>query len=163
MWGRPSAFNRWQTGWVNEDELDRSRIDEYAHSHAETWAGSWREREGRPRNGGRVAAPISGFVIAFTSDIENHAEAIRSLLIAPEKLRVLQMRYSYRHLMEVRDSIPSKLGSARAGLSTWGPDVKGNFVRVRALADYFEEIQRILTATNPDDVRVELGDRVVPT
>jgi hypothetical protein len=110
----------------------------------------------------RTPYPPSAFVIAFTSDIESHAEALRSLLFAPEKLQVIQMRYSYRHLMEVRDSIPPALGPANEGLATWGPDTKGNFVRVTALPEYFEEIRHILMATNPDDVRVEVGQRPVP-
>ena len=73
---------------------------------------------------------------------------------------MIQMQYSYRHLMGVRDSIPSTLGSSRRP-ATWGPDTKGNFVRVTALPEYVEEIRRILMVTNPDDVRVEVGQRPV--
>ena len=148
---------------MNRDELDKKQISDYADSHPETLAGWWIETEGLPRNGGRQAPPVSAFVVAFTSDIRGHSEALRSLLVEPGKLRVIQMRYTYRHLMEVRDSIPPALGPAAEGLATWGPDTKGNFVRVRAVPEYFEEIRRILTVTNPDDVRVEAGGRVVAT
>jgi hypothetical protein len=148
---------------VEEYESDKQRISDYADTHPEALAGWWIEHHGPPpMDPWRTPYPPSAFVIAFTSDIESHAEALRSLLFAPEKLQVIQMRYSYRHLMEVRDSIPPALGPANEGLATWGPDTKGNFVRVTALPEYFEEIRHILMATNPDDVRVEVGQRPVP-
>ena len=101
---------------------DKERISDYADSHPETLAGWWIEHVVQPRYGGRQAPPISAFVMAFTSDIGGHSQALRRLLFAPEKLQVVHMRYSYGHLMRVRDSIPSALGPAKEGLGTWGPE-----------------------------------------
>lgn len=149
---------------MEEYEEDKRRTSDYADAHHETLAGWWIEHDRpSPVDGGRTPHPPSAFVIGFTSNIEGHAESLSSLLVAPEKLKVIQMRYSYRHLMEVGESIPPSLGSAKDGLVTWGLDTKGNFVRVRVLPNIFKEIRRILIETNPDDVRVEIGQRPVPT
>jgi hypothetical protein len=86
---------------------------------------------------------------------------IRGLLNDPGQVRVVQVRYSYRELMDLRDRVLSILGTTD-GLAAWGPDVKGNCVLVRALPEHLEEVRRTLMATNPDDVRVEVGERPVP-
>jgi hypothetical protein len=89
---------------------DKERISDYADNHPETLAGWWIEHEGQSRNGGRQAPPVSAFVIAFTRDIEGHSEALRARLFAPEKVKVIQMRYTYRHLLDIAKQIPAILG-----------------------------------------------------
>lgn len=148
---------------MNEDEQDKGRISDYADSHPEALAGWWIESEGLPRNGGRLAPPVSAYVIAFTTDIERHTEAVRSLLFAPEKLRVIQMRYSYRHLLDTAKQIPSILGSDMDGITEWGPDTKKNVVRVGVLPERLDAVRDLLMNTNPDDVRVVPGSPVVAT
>jgi hypothetical protein len=149
---------------VEEYESDQQRISEYADDHPEALAGWWIEHDGpAPMDAGRVPYPPSGFVIAFTSDIENHAEALRSQLFAPEKLQVVQMRYSYRHLLDIARRIPSILGPDQAGFTGCGPDTKGNVVRVRVLPEYLAVVRELFSVTNPDDVRVEPGSPAVAT
>ena len=126
---------------------DRDRIDRYCESKPETYAGRWTE-------GG------TSLVLAFTDDVETHLDEIRDLLNEPDQVRVVQVRYSYRDLMALRDRVLSILGTTD-GLVTWGPDVKGNCVLVRAVPDHLDEVRRTLMATNPDDVRVEVGERPI--
>jgi hypothetical protein len=95
-------------------------------------------------------------------DVETHLDEIRDLLNDPDQVRVVQVRHSYRDLMALRDRVPSILGTTD-GLVTWGPDVKGNCVLVRAVPENIDEVRRTLMATNPDDVRVEVGEPIIPT
>ena len=126
---------------------DRDRIDRYCESKPETYAGRWTE-------GG------TSLVLAFTDDVETHLDEIRKLLNDPDQVSVVRVRYSYRKLMALRDRVLSILGSTD-GLVTWGPDVKGNYVLVRADPDHLDEVRRTLIAMNPDDVRVEVGERPI--
>ena len=128
---------------------DRDRIDRYCESKPETYAGRWTEGE-------------TSLVLAFTDDVDTHLDEIRDLLNDPDQVRVVQVRHSYRDLMALRDRVPSILGTTD-GLVTWGPDVKGNCVLVRAVPENIDEVQRTLMATNPDDVRVEVGEPIIPT
>jgi len=127
---------------------DLSIIDHYCESAPE-YAGRWTEDNGR------------SYVVAFTRDIELLLGQLQRLLSDPSMVRAVHFRYSYQHLLEVRDRIPSILGTTD-GLAAWGPDVKGNCVVVSALPEHFVEIRRILMATNPNDVRVEVGNPVFP-
>ncbi len=148
---------------MEEYEIDQQRIGDYADSHPETLAGWWIKHDGLPPPGdnGREPRPLSAFVIAFTSDIRGHSEALRNLLFDPQKLRVIQMRYSYRHRLEVAEQLPSILGPK--GFTGCGPDTKRNVVVVRVLPERLEAVRVVLRRTNPDDVRVEPGSRVVAT
>lgn len=127
---------------------DRDRIDRYCESKPETYAGRWTE-DG------------TSLVLAFTDDVEGHLHEIRDLLNNADQVSVVQVRYSYRDLMALRDRVLSILGTTD-GLALWGLDVKGNCVLVRALPEHFDEVRRTLMATNPHDVRVEVGERPSP-
>jgi hypothetical protein len=145
-----------------EYQVDQQRISDYADSHPDTLAGWWIEHDGpSPMDGGRTPYPPSAFVIAFTSDIEDHAEALRSLLFAPERLRVIQMKYSYRHLLDVAKKIPSILG--QNGFTGYGPDTKRNVVTVRVLPEHLAAARELLSTTHPDDVRVVPGSPAIAT
>ena len=101
--------------------------------------------------------------MAFTDDVDTHLGAIRELFHDPDQVRAVQVRHSYRDLMALRDRVVSILGTTD-GLVTWGLDVKGNCVLVRAVPEHLDEVRRTLMATNPDDVRVEVGERpIIPT
>jgi hypothetical protein len=63
--------------------------------------------------------------------------------------------------MALRDRIVPILGTSD-GLTMWGLDEKENCVVVHVLPERLHEVRRTLMATNPDDVRVELGSRVIP-
>lgn len=127
---------------------DRDRIDRYCESKPDTYAGKWTEAG-------------TSLVLAFTDDVEGHLHEIRGLLNDPDQVRVVQVRYSYRELMDLRDRVLSILGTTD-GLALWGVDVKGNCVLVRAVPEHLDEVRRTLMATDPDDVRVEVGERPVP-
>ncbi len=142
---------------------DKERISDYADNHPETLAGWWIEHEGQSRNGGRQAPPVSPFVIAFTRDIEGHSEALCALLFAPEKVKVIQMRYTYRHLLDIAKQIPAILGVDMDGVTGWGPDTKKNVVKVGVLPERLDAVRDILMNTNPDDVRVVPGSPAVAT
>jgi hypothetical protein len=129
---------------------DRDQIDRYCESKPETYAGRWTE-------GG------TSLVLAFTDDVATHLDEIRELLNDPKQVSVVQVRRSYRDLMALRDRVVSILGTTD-GLVTWGLDVKGNCVLVRAVSEHLDEVRRTLMATNPEDVRVEVGERpIIPT
>jgi hypothetical protein len=129
---------------------DRDRIDRYCESKPEAYAGRWTE-------GGK------SLVLAFTDDVEKHLDEIRDLLNDPDPVRVVQVRRSYRDLMALRDGVLSTLGTT-SGLVTWGPDVKGTCVLVRADPEHLDQVRRTLKTTNPDDIRVEVGERpIIPT
>jgi len=124
---------------------DSERISHYVEAFPETFAGRWLE-----------IGSLRSEVVAFTDSPHEHMEALRSLAHEPNQIRVIQVRYSWQHLTNLSDRIVSILGSAE-GLTTWGPDVKANRVAVAALPERIDEIRRILTESNPDDVLVEPG------
>jgi hypothetical protein len=126
---------------------DGTRIALYGQSKPDVFAGQWIEDE-------------SSRVVAFTESVEVHLKAIRQLVYAPEKVRAVQFRYSYRHLVELSHQIVEILGNSD-GLTSWGPDVRTNCVVVRVLAERIDEVRRILIETHPDDVHVEAGSPVV--
>ena len=160
--GTSPGQRTWKTARVEEYEIDKQRISDYADSHPDTLAGWWIEHDGpSPMDGGRTPYPPSAFVIAFTSDIRGHSEALRSLVCDPEKLRVIQMQYSYRHLLDVAKQIPSILGPDMDGVTGWGPDTKKNVVKVGVLPRRIDAVREILMSTNPDDVQVEPGSPAV--
>ncbi len=76
-----------------------------------------------------------------------------------EKVRAVQFRYTYRHLLELTHQIVEILGTS-LGL-TWGPSVKSNCVVVHVLPERIDEVRRMLIETNPEDVRVEQGSPVL--
>jgi hypothetical protein len=73
------------------------------------FAGQWIENE-------------TSRVVAFTESVEKHLEAIRGLVYDPERVRAVQFKYSYRHLLDVANGIVGTLGTSD-GLSWWGPNV----------------------------------------
>ncbi len=103
--------------------------------------------------------PDGSFVVAFTADTDRHLEAMRALVDAPDRVTVVQFRYTYQHLLDLTHRIVSILGTAD-GLSNWGPDVKADKVYVEVLPERIGEVRRILGDTNPDDVYVEPGTPV---
>ena len=122
---------------------DGARIARYCESWPDVFAGQWIENE-------------TSRVVAFTESVEEHLAAIRRLVYAPENVRAVQFRYSYRHLLDVADQLVEILGTAD-GLTWWGPSVKSNCVVVHVLPGRTAEVRRVLMETNPDDVRVEPG------
>jgi hypothetical protein len=50
-------------------------------------------------------------VVAFTDEIHHHLAEIRRLVYAPDKVNVVQFRFSYRHLLALRDRIVPILGT----------------------------------------------------
>jgi hypothetical protein len=126
---------------------DGTRIARYGQSVPDVFAGQWIEKE-------------TSRVVAFTESVEEHLEAIRHLVYAPEKVRAVRFRYSHTHLLDLTHQIVEILGTAD-GLTSWGPDVRNNCVTVRVLPERFDEVRRILMETNPDDVRVEPGSPVM--
>ena len=99
--------------------------------------------------------------MGFTDEVDHHSAAIRKLVYAPDNVRVVQFRFSYRHLLTGRDRIVDILGT-KEGLTSRGPDVKNNCVIVQVLPERLDDVRRNFTTTNPDDVRVELGTPVIP-
>ena len=124
---------------------DGARIARYAESVPETFAGRWIESDS-----------VGTRVVAFTDSPESHLAALRSLVYAPEEIRVVRFRYNWQHLLTLTDNIVSIVGS-KEGLTHWGPRVKSNCVVVHVLPERIDEVRRILSDTNPNDVRVELG------
>lgn len=154
----PDTSLDWQTGLVEEFELDYpgvesggapwkiddgARIARYGEATPETFAGQWIEN-GTER------------VVAFTESIDEHLAALRELVYAPDRIRAVQFRYSYRHLLDLTHRIASILGT-NEGLTGWGPDVIHNRVNVRVLPERIDEVHRSFMETNPDDVLVEPG------
>jgi hypothetical protein len=127
------------TNWT---QWDRERIARYGEDQPEAFAGWWTETG-------------SDYVVGFTNDVESHVDALGRLLSEPEKLRIVKVRHSYRHLLAVRDSMISIWETATDAIVGVGIDIRGNVVVVLALPERFEEIHAALMATNPDDVRVE--------
>lgn len=129
----------------------RELIIQYAQSQPETFAGSWHE----------VDSPDQSLVLAFTDPVERYLSSLRSLVPNHELFRVVQHRFSYRHLEEVTGRMISILGTPE-GLTMWGPDEIRNVVAVRVLPDHLSRVRRTLAATNPDDVIVEPGSHIIP-
>ena len=135
--GRPRKFG------------DADRISRYVEALPNTFAGRWIESE-----------PLPLRFVAFTDSPENHLAALRSLVHAPDQIRVIQFRYNYRHLLELTDEIVGILGTSD-GLTWWGPDVKSNRIVVGVLPERMDEVRRILMESNPDDVDVVPGSPVI--
>jgi hypothetical protein len=127
---------------------DGTRIARYGESFPDTFAGRWKE-------------PDDSWVVVFTDEVDHHSAAIRKLVYAPDNVRVVQFRFSYRHLLTGRDRIVDILGT-KEGLTSRGPDVKNNCVIVQVLPERLDDVRRNFMTTNPDDVRVELGTPVIP-
>jgi hypothetical protein len=128
---------------------DADRISRYVEAVPNTFAGPWIESE-----------PLPLRFVAFTDTPENHLAALRSLVHSPDQIRVIQFRYSYRHLLELTDQIVEILGTSD-GLTWWGPEVKSNRVVVGVLPERIDEVRRILMESNPDDAGVEPGSPVI--
>ena len=126
---------------------DGTRIAPYCQAWPDVFAGQWIENE-------------SSRVVAFTESVEEHLEAIRRLVYASEKVRAVQFRYSYLHLLDLTHQIVEIVGTSD-GLTSWGPSVMSNCVVVDVLPERIDEVRRILLETNPDDVRVEPGSPVI--
>jgi hypothetical protein len=126
---------------------DGTRIARYGQSVPDVFAGQWIEDE-------------TSRVVAFTESVEEHLEAIRRMVYAPQRVRAVRFRYSYRHLLDLTHRIVEILGTSD-GLTSWGPDVKNNLVVVSVLPERIDEVRRMLMETNPDDVRVEPGSPVI--
>jgi hypothetical protein len=154
----------WKTARVHEAAIDQERISDYADDYPETLAGWWIERARPPSGtGGRIWRPTTAFVIAFTSDIAGHTESLRNQLIEHERLRAIRMRFTYRHLLDLAEQVPSILGREMEGVTGWGPDTKRNVVTVKVLPERLDAVESFLMDTNPDDVRVGPGLRAVAT
>jgi hypothetical protein len=124
---------------------DGARIARYAKTVPDSFAGQWIE-DGDSR------------VVAFTESVDEHLAALRELVYAPDKIRVVQFRYTFRHLLDLTHRIVDILGTPD-GLTSWGPDVINNCVVVHALPEHLDEVRRMLAETNPEDVHVEPGIR----
>ena len=128
---------------------DADRISRYVEAHPDTFAGRWIEPE-----------PVPLQFIAFTDAPENHLAALCSLVHAPDQIRVIQFRYSYRHLLELKDQIVDILGTSD-GLSWWGPHVQSNRVVVHVLPERIDAVRRRLMESHPNEIDVEPGGPVV--
>jgi hypothetical protein len=126
---------------------DGARIARYGAEHQDAFAGQWIEADGSR-------------VVAFTTDVEQHAAALSTRVYAPERIAYLVLRFTYQHLLERRDRIPSIVG--QDALAVWGLDVKANKVRVCVLPDRLDGVRQRMMKTNPDDVYVETGERPRP-
>jgi hypothetical protein len=142
---RPEGISEDAQRWFD----DQSAIERYCADRPDTFAGRWWE------NGG------TSEVLAFTDDPGQHLTDLRSLLNDPSTVSVVRLPNTYRSLLKLRDAIPGILGTTE-GLAEWGPDVKGNCVLVRALPGYLKDVRDTLTALY-SDIRVEVGERPVPT
>src|ERR1700722_104060 len=78
---------------------DGTRIARYGQSVPDVFAGQWIEDQ-------------TSRVVAFTESVEEHLEAIRGLVYAPERVRAVQFRYSYRHLLDLTHRIVEILGTS---------------------------------------------------
>jgi hypothetical protein len=123
---------------------DKKRITQYVHQHPGSFAGHW-VVEGEQH------------VVAFTKDLEEHEAVLRILLHAPDRLRVVRMKYTWSHLIELTKQMPSILGDT-TGVTGWGPDVKENLVVVGVRPERIDTVGSLLRQSNPDDVRVEPGE-----
>jgi hypothetical protein len=135
--GRPRKFG------------DADRISRYVEALPHTFAGRWIESE-----------PLPLRFEAFTDSPEHHLATLRSLVHAPHQIRVIQFRYTYRHLLALTDNIVSIVGSEE-GLTVWGPSVQSNCVDVYVLPKRIDEVRRILMKSHPDHVRVKPGSPVM--
>ncbi len=126
---------------------DTVRVTQYVDQHPESFAGRW-VVEGVER------------VVAFTEHLGEHEAALRNLLYAPDQLRVVQLKYTWQHLTEITNQMPSILGGTD-GVTGWGPHVKENLVVVNVRPDHIDAVRAILQQSHPDDVRVEPGNWAV--
>jgi hypothetical protein len=101
------------------------------------------------------------FVVAFTADVDMHLRELCALLDAPDRVIVLQIRYTYQRLLDLTHSVVAILGSVE-GLSNWGPDTKANKVYIEVLPERIDEVRRVFKETHPDDVYVAPGTPVRP-
>ena len=127
--------------------VDTERVTQYVDQHPESFAGRW------------VIESVER-TVAFTDHIEHHEAALRDLLYAPNQLRVVQMKYTWQHLMSLTEQMPAILGSTD-GVTGWGPDVKDNIVVVRVRPERIDTVRDQLQRSHPDDVRVEPGNWAV--
>jgi hypothetical protein len=123
--------------------VDKERVTQYVDQHPESFAGRW------------VIDEVER-VVAFTDRLQEHEAALRDLLYAPDKLRVVRMKYTWQHLMELTAKMPSILGSTE-GVTGWGPDTKGNIVVVNVRPERIDAVRAQLLRSHPEDVRVEPG------
>lgn len=71
--------------------------------------------------------------VLFTSDVNRHRQALETLFPYTGHLRVLQVAHTYASLLATTHQIAADADSLRARgvqLSTWGPDVQANVVRI---------------------------------
>ena len=128
---------------------DGARIARYGQSRPDVFAGQWIENE-------------TSRVVAFTESAEEHLEEIRRLVYAPQKVRAVQFRYTYRHLLDLTHQMIEILGTPD-GLSRWVPDVKRNRVVVHVLSRRFEEVRGSLAQTHPDEIVVQEATTTIRT
>ncbi|MGH9070016.1 MAG: hypothetical protein ACRDX8_02330 [Acidimicrobiales bacterium] len=125
-------------------EDDNTRIVSYGQAHPDSSAGAWH-------------GPAVGFVVAFTTDLEAHRSDLERLVLDPDRLQVVWVRYTYRQLEQVMDEI-APLVRDRA-ITAYGPEPRTNTVRVRVLAEHVEGVRARLERLYGDRVSVVEGGR----
>jgi hypothetical protein len=131
-----------------EWRLDTERVTQYVDQHPEWFAGCW-VVDGVERT------------VAFTDHLEEHEAALRDLLSAPDQLRVVRLRYTWQHLIDLTERMPSILDSTE-GVTSWGPDTKQNVVIVNVRPERIDAVRALLQQSHPHDVRVEPGEWAFP-
>lgn len=124
--------------------VDTQRVTQYVGQHPDSFAGRW-VIEGVERT------------VAFTERLSEHEAALRDLLYAPELLRVVRLKYTWQHLMNLTEQMSSILDSTD-GVTGWGPDTKENVVVVGVRPERIDAVRAVLQRSHPDDVRVEHGN-----
>ncbi len=128
--------------------MDSERVTQYVDQHPESFAGRW-------------VVQGAEHTVAFTERLVEHEAALRGLLCEPDRLRVVRLKYTWQHLMDLTEEMPSILDSTD-GVTGWGPDTKENVVVVRVRPERIDAVRALLQQSHPDDVRVAPGTWAIP-
>jgi hypothetical protein len=131
-----------------EWRVDIERVARYVDQHPDSFAGRW------------VVEGVEQ-TVAFTERTEEHEAALRDLLDTPDQLRIVRFKYTWQHLIDLTEEMPSILDSTDR-VTGWGPDTKENVVVVGVRPERIDEVRALLRQSRRDDVRVELGEWAIP-
>ena len=123
---------------------DVEAADVYGRSHPETYGGV------RLEGGGRVAP--ARLTVAFTEDVERHAEALRSLVPHPDRVDVQACPHSDKACRELADRVVARIQSTL-------PDLRSLFVD----SSPWSGVTVLVRADDLDAVRLLLADEPAVT
>jgi hypothetical protein len=105
---------------------DMTRILDYGEAHPDEYGGRWLNRDDRT------------YGVSFTSSLEQHEGALRTVLRLPERLRIQRCRRTYAELSALCERVRAEDldlsdvdESGKPAISGFGPDQETGVVRVR--------------------------------